>query len=35
MSASAPSIRLVGLSGSLRAQSCNSAALRAVAALLP
>jgi chromate reductase, NAD(P)H dehydrogenase (quinone) len=35
MSASAPSIRLVGLSGSLRAQSYNSAALRAAASLLP
>src|SRR5262245_20975663 len=32
---SASSIRLVGLAGSLRAQSYNSAALRAVASLLP
>ena len=32
---SASSIRLVGLSGSLRAQSYNSAALRAIASLLP
>jgi chromate reductase len=35
MSASAPPIRLVGVSGSLRAQSYNSAALRAVTSLLP
>ena len=32
---SASSIRLVGLSGSLRAQSYNSAALRTIASLLP
>jgi NAD(P)H-dependent FMN reductase len=35
MSALAPPIRLVGVSGSLRAQSYNSAALRAVTSLLP
>jgi chromate reductase, NAD(P)H dehydrogenase (quinone) len=35
MSTSSPPLRLVGLSGSLRAQSYNSAALRAVASLLP
>lgn len=35
MSALSPPIRLVGLSGSLRAQSYNSSALHAVASLLP
>src|SRR5579862_8125438 len=35
MSASSPPLRLVGVSGSLRAQSYNSAALRAAASLLP
>ena len=35
MSASSPPLRLVGVSGSLRAQSYNSAALRSVASLLP